>query len=468
MSTSSSASPLPRPSGSMSLRTPVEVSACTTAMIAGDGWAASRRSGSIGSPHAASTRTTSAPRRAATSHIRSPKTPLTPTTTGSPGRTKFTNDASMPADPVPLTGSVSAFDVREDLAQAVVRAVEQRQELRIEVAEHGSGQRHGDFRVRIRRPRPHEQAVGYPHRRIVAGPRSPAPTRRLAHPVSGRLPAWNGCSSPPGSSRPCLPTSPRIPVAYATWVARTRGRPPAIAHSDAGHRGPRARHAGRRCTTRRPIRRTLEALHAQTSGRWSLTVVAAEDQARRGRRSSCGPSHVPAAPPARPVGRRRRGDDARQRAPPGRASRPHRGANVALIFPGDVWAPDAVALLSAALTPTGVVYADEDEPAPDGTHAAPRLKPDFSPEFLLSSAYVGRPLAIGAGLTGAPAPPRRRRVPPSSSTSAPWPPCEAADVGDPHRRGAVPPFGRRAPGRRRRDVAPRAGGAAPPERARRR
>ena len=40
---------MPRPSGSMSLRTPVDVSACTTAMIAGDGCAASRRSGSSGS-----------------------------------------------------------------------------------------------------------------------------------------------------------------------------------------------------------------------------------------------------------------------------------------------------------------------------------------------------------------------------------------------------------------------------------
>ena len=107
MSTSSSASPLPLPSASISLRTPVEVSACTTAMIAGDGWAASSRSGSIGSPHSASTRMTSAPWREATSHIRSPKTPFTPTTTGSAGRTKLTKDASMPAEPVPLSGRVS-------------------------------------------------------------------------------------------------------------------------------------------------------------------------------------------------------------------------------------------------------------------------------------------------------------------------------------------------------------------------
>jgi len=75
-----------------------------------------------------------------------------------------------------------------------------------------------------------------------------------------------------------------------------------------------------------------------------------------------------------------------------------RGLPRALIFPGDVWAPDAVALLSASLTPTSVVYADEDEVAADGTWVAPRFKPDFSPEFLLSSAYIGRPLAMGAAV----------------------------------------------------------------------
>ena len=68
--------------------------------------------GSSGWPQGASTRTTSAPQRPATSHIRSPKTPFTPTTTGSPGRTTLTNAASMPAEPVPLSGKVSGLAVR--------------------------------------------------------------------------------------------------------------------------------------------------------------------------------------------------------------------------------------------------------------------------------------------------------------------------------------------------------------------
>jgi O-antigen biosynthesis protein len=71
-------------------------------------------------------------------------------------------------------------------------------------------------------------------------------------------------------------------------------------------------------------------------------------------------------------------------------------SNLAVILPGDVWAPDAVALLGSALTPGGMAYADEDSIAEEGGYAQPRLKPDFSPEFLLHSSYIGRPLALSA------------------------------------------------------------------------
>ena len=112
-STSNSASPLAAPNGAMSVLTPVDVSAWTTAMSLGAGWASRSRSGSTGWPQGASTRTTSAPQRAATSHMRAPKTPLTPITTGSPRSTTFTNAASMPAEPVPEIGSVMALEVRK-------------------------------------------------------------------------------------------------------------------------------------------------------------------------------------------------------------------------------------------------------------------------------------------------------------------------------------------------------------------
>jgi GT2 family glycosyltransferase len=72
----------------------------------------------------------------------------------------------------------------------------------------------------------------------------------------------------------------------------------------------------------------------------------------------------------------------------------------ALLFPGDVWAGDAVAMLSAAVGPQDVAYADEDTVTFTGSHAAPCFKPEYSPDFLLSSNYIGRPLVVGAGLLG--------------------------------------------------------------------
>jgi O-antigen biosynthesis protein len=72
------------------------------------------------------------------------------------------------------------------------------------------------------------------------------------------------------------------------------------------------------------------------------------------------------------------------------------GSNVSLLFPGDIWAPDAVAQLASALSSRSFVYADEDVVTAGGDHVDPRLKPAYSPDFLLSSSYIGRPLAIGA------------------------------------------------------------------------
>ncbi len=62
-------------------------------------------------PTRARRRSPSAPVRPTTSTMRPPNTPFTPTTTVSPGPTKLTMAASIPADPVPDTGKVSAFDV---------------------------------------------------------------------------------------------------------------------------------------------------------------------------------------------------------------------------------------------------------------------------------------------------------------------------------------------------------------------
>jgi hypothetical protein len=142
------------------------------------------------------------------------------------------------------------------------------------------------------------------------------------------------------------------------------------------------------------VRRTLQSLRRQSAG-WSLTVVTVEEglTALRGLiRKTTSLRH-----------RRRIHILGAERSAPRRdllrvGLEAGRGLPRALLFPGDVWSPDAVALLTAALTATSVVYADEDEVRPDGTWAAPRFKPDFSPEFLLTSAYVGRPLAMGANV----------------------------------------------------------------------
>jgi O-antigen biosynthesis protein len=140
------------------------------------------------------------------------------------------------------------------------------------------------------------------------------------------------------------------------------------------------------------LQRTLRSLRHQRGG-WSLSVVTAVDRLPEVR------TLVRAATALRD---RRRvhvlgvGDSGGQRDLLEFGIEATRGMPRALLFPGDVWAPDAVRRLSDSLTPTSVAYADEDEQRDDGTWTGPRLKPGFSPEFLLTTAYIGRPLAMGA------------------------------------------------------------------------
>lgn len=67
---------------------------------------------------------------------------------------------------------------------------------------------------------------------------------------------------------------------------------------------------------------------------------------------------------------------------------------VMLLAPGDELAPDAVELLADALTEADVAYGDEDILDADGQPVDPRLKPDWSPELLLSLPYLGAPVAV--------------------------------------------------------------------------
>jgi GT2 family glycosyltransferase len=139
--------------------------------------------------------------------------------------------------------------------------------------------------------------------------------------------------------------------------------------------------------------RTVESLQAQTSPHWSLLMVVEQEW-------QTALTALIAVSGLRRSSQRTRVVVTDHPGPPGalfdRAVRALDGSDIALIFPGDVWAPQAVARLSGALVPGGVAYADEDVSGPDGGYLAPRLKPAYSPEFLLHSFYTGRPMALHA------------------------------------------------------------------------
>ena len=69
------------------------------------------------------------------------------------------------------------------------------------------------------------------------------------------------------------------------------------------------------------------------------------------------------------------------------------GDFVAFLAPGDELAPEALAELAVAITDdpaVDVLYTDEDEIDERGNRTRPFLKPDWSPDYLLSFDYVGR------------------------------------------------------------------------------
>ena len=81
----------------------------------------------------------------------------------SPGSSRLTKHASMPAEPVPLIGSVSALSVRKTEAQPVRDLVEHDEEVGVEVPEHGALERFHDLGIRVRRPGPEQQPISVEH-----------------------------------------------------------------------------------------------------------------------------------------------------------------------------------------------------------------------------------------------------------------------------------------------------------------
>ena len=208
---------------------------------------------------------------------------------------------------------------------------------------------------------------------------------------------------------------------------------------------------------------TLHALAQQTTAHWTLTVVV-RNSWQTAFTALLGVSGL------HRTSQRVRVESTDDSAAPAhmlsRGLAANAGAPVALLFPGDVWAPDAVAQLASSLSPLGVVYADEDCVTGAGAYEDPRLKPSYSPEFLLSSSYVGRPLAIGSGDR----PPRRTlgRQPVRARTRSRPAGLRGGPPGRPSPRSPVPSARDgarrpRAPGSRgrtrgRRPAAPRRGG----------
>lgn len=64
----------------------------------------------------------------------------------------------------------------------------------------------------------------------------------------------------------------------------------------------------------------------------------------------------------------------------------------------DELAPDALALLGQAVANAPLAYGDEDQIDGVETTWRPALKPDWSPDLLLSTAYLGRPLLASTAL----------------------------------------------------------------------
>jgi GT2 family glycosyltransferase len=138
---------------------------------------------------------------------------------------------------------------------------------------------------------------------------------------------------------------------------------------------------------------TLQSLQQQTSGKWALVVVI--DESWRTTLTA-----MITVSGLRHSSQRVRVVVSDQAAQPGAmfdlALAAVSDSDIALLAPGDVWAPTAVAVLRKAISPGTVAYADEDCIAADGQHHTPRLKPSYSPEFLLHSFYMGRPMVLSS------------------------------------------------------------------------
>jgi GT2 family glycosyltransferase len=139
------------------------------------------------------------------------------------------------------------------------------------------------------------------------------------------------------------------------------------------------------------LRRCLRSVTGQTTGAWQLSIAVVDHStpeieavlAEELGRLSPGQARFGMCPPGTGEAEATMTALARSTSPA-----------VALLGPHDQLAPDALALLATALTDADLAYGDEDRMDDEGLLSEPVLKPDWSPDFLLSRSYLGRPVAL--------------------------------------------------------------------------
>lgn len=199
----------------------------------------------------------------------------------------------------------------------------------------------------------------------------------------------------PQAPRPLRPDAASDLAVYRSWMAtreaaRLAAAPPAGAGADAA--GPEVTVL---LVVDRPhpdaLRRTLRSLAAQTTDRWhlSVSVVGHAGPARE----AVLDNELAALPAARATLHTRPAGTPAAEALAAALEASDRPA-CAFLDPGDVLAPDALAVLGAALVDADVAYGDEDRLDDEGLPTAPLLKPDWSPTLFLSWPYTGRPVAL--------------------------------------------------------------------------
>ena len=184
---------------------------------------------------------------------------------------------------------------------------------------------------------------------------------------------------------PLRPNVQEDPGPYSDWVKQREGARPGLAPSRTPNRTLRLVMVVEREPPPETVL-TLRSLHEQTDTNWKLWAALPEAQ------------HPNFASLLGAAGMHAASSNVEVLAVPGpvvasqmldTALRGVTESDIALIFPGDVWAPDAVSTMASQLTPTAVVYADEDRMDAVGSHSSPRLKPGYSPEFLYTRRTRG-------------------------------------------------------------------------------